>query len=520
MRNPENIKLLPKGNFYYAVIAIGNDLRGWTSTEHSENWKSKKKARDAAIKLRDSLQAQFDTAHPEILPAQLPSEQMPAQEGQPLKDAHGRKSLQALAHRELAAYSKRQRLRADNIYYSALEWLWSALGPEVTKLPPSEQKVKSFAQVREKFISSDLGDRTVELYTKMIRGILKRLIPHGLNPLCIAELERLPKRGTPDQSGAAFLQSHLKTMLNRLGGNSEPVSETQSILFWIGASGGPQIVDTVFLPFAAINWDTGMITYYRVKTNEMIQFGALPPLLALLKKRRALLGEKAAYVLPELVYGVKERRHPEHNRVSWTKVPKESADQAAWRGAHEMNAFLEACGVKTKGLSHKSFRKHNISFWASIGIKLKTRMRMAGHSRESNHLRYDTASEVEILRAREITWKYYEAVAEGREFFIPTTPYDIHESLMDHWKQFPQIMRDAIHAELNGSFEPLYPLIRDGFAERRVHAEKQTALLQAENAEFRQLLVEQTEELRAIKGACLKISARLGLDSIDCRNAA
>ena len=64
MRNPENIKLLPKGNFYYAVIAIGNDLRGWTSTEHSENWKSKKKARDAAIKLRDSLQEQFDAAHP------------------------------------------------------------------------------------------------------------------------------------------------------------------------------------------------------------------------------------------------------------------------------------------------------------------------------------------------------------------------------------------------------------------------------------------------------------------------
>jgi hypothetical protein len=91
---------------------------------------------------------------------------------------------------------------------------------------------------------------------------------------------------------------------------------------------------------------------------------------------------------------------------------------------------------------------------------------------------------------------------------------------MDHWKQFPQIMRDAVHSELNGSFEPLYPLIRDGFAEQRVHAEKQTALLQAENAKLRQLLAEQTEELRAIKGACLKISARLGLDGMDCRNAA
>ena len=100
-----------------------------------------------------------------------------------------------MAHRELAKYCKRQRLRAADIHYSALAWLWSALGPEVTKLPPSEQKVESFAQAREKFISSDLGDRTVELYTKMIRGVLKRLIPHGLNPLCIAELERLPKSG-------------------------------------------------------------------------------------------------------------------------------------------------------------------------------------------------------------------------------------------------------------------------------------------------------------------------------------
>ena len=57
MRNPENIKLLPKGNFYSAVIAIGNDLHGCTSSEHSENWKTKKEARDAAIKLRDSLGA-------------------------------------------------------------------------------------------------------------------------------------------------------------------------------------------------------------------------------------------------------------------------------------------------------------------------------------------------------------------------------------------------------------------------------------------------------------------------------
>jgi len=136
-----------------------------------------------------------------------------------------------------------------------------------------------------------------------------------------------------------------------------------------------------------------------------------------------------------------------------------------------VNEFLNLCGIKTKDITYKSFRKAQISFWASIGIKLKTRMRMAGHSREDAHNRYDTPAELEILRARDITWKYVEAVRDNRPFFIPTGPYDIYEALMNHWEKFPEMMRDSIHNELGGSLARVEQLLAAGFADQQRYLE-------------------------------------------------
>lgn len=74
-----------------------------------------------------------------------------------------------------------------------------------------------------------------------------------------------------------------------------------------------------------------------------------------------------------------------------------------------------------------------------------------GHQRESAHYRYDVPFVDEIIRAKDITWRYYQAIMEGREFFIPTTVFDIYEGLMNHWDKFPDLLRHAMADELGSA---------------------------------------------------------------------
>jgi hypothetical protein len=105
-------------------------------------------------------------------------------------------------------------------------------------------------------------------------------------------------------------------------------------------------------------------------------------------------------------------------------------------------------------------------------------MRMAGHTREDAHNRYDTPWEQEILRAGKITWDYLEAIREGRPFFIPTGPYDIYQTMEKHWEAFPAIIRRAIEIELQDSFGTLMSLVDRRFAqqESRTESSGQTLL--------------------------------------------
>jgi hypothetical protein len=400
------------------------------------------------------------------------------------------------------AYCKRQRLRDDRNGIKAFKWLWGQLGDKAD-LPPSLQKVQSFMKVRDALVDGPLAQSTTELYSKRIREILRR-IP-DLDAKCIAELENLPRKAESlEASGDAFQPCHFKVMFALIG----VACEITQILFWIGASGGPQIVDTVFLPFWAIDWTTGMVRYFRIKTGERIEFRALPPLMDLLRKRREKLGPDAVYVVPELIFLKRDQKDPACNTKGWDgfkkwakgKVPNDAVIREAAYGAQVMVAFFEKCGIKTEGLTHKSFRKHNISFWASIGIKLKTRMRMAGHSEMDSHNRYDVPAEFEIVRASDITWRYYQAIMKGEDFFIPTTTYDLYEAMMTHWSKFPDLLR-AILCE---QFSALQGFLREAFTSQKALIEEQTRTLQAENAQLRQQLV-------AISARCDQLANHFGL---------
>jgi hypothetical protein len=367
---------------------------------------------------------------------------------------------------------ERQKHRSSKNYDSALNHLWEVFG-EKAQQDTKSQKPVTFAKLREHLIASGLSKRTIQLYAKLIRELLQKLVKHGLNPECIEELENIRPQGKSEAAGEAFHRPQLREILERVGQSSN----TNQGLTWIGIAGGPQIVDAVFLKIESVKFDTGLVSGERVKTDERFEFGALPPLVEWFKQRKESLGPGAVYFFPELIFTEEEAKSPECNKSAWKKVPQQVAARGSANGMKVINEFLMACGLKTKEVTYKSFRKGNISFWASIGIKLKTRMRMAGHTREDSHNRYDTPWREEILSARDITWKYLQAVQKDEPFFIPTGPYDIYHALIKHWDGLPDIMCAAIHTELNGSFVALQQ-------EMQKHAIEQNKLIKSLEATF------------------------------------
>ena len=491
MADPRDIRFRKKGGVVTIRIKVGNE---WV--DRSGGWYTIKEATAPAIELRDKLQAEYAAAHPELAAKEAevgPDDRKPRQ---------GEKSLRQRAEEERANYCKRQRLRDTHNGESALNWLFSQLGDKAD-LPPRLQKVQYFTKVRNAFVDGPLAKRTVELYSKLIREVLHR-IP-DLNANCLLELENLPKKEVSiEASGEPFQRRHFEVMFARVGS----ASETTQLLFWFGASGGQQIGDSTFTPLWAYDDHTGMIRYFRIKTGERIEFCALPPLRALLDARKKKLGPGAVFALPELIFTKSELKDPKCNTVGWegfkdwdgfegcdglrgwdkVKVPKDIADRGAGNGTKVINAFLEQCGIKADGITNKSFRKHDISFWASIGIELKTRMRMAGHSKESSHYRYVVPADFAIIRASEIMWLYYQAIMKREDFFLPTTTYDIYEALM--------------------------AFMREAFDSQTALVEAQARTLQAENAQLRQQLEDQRQQLAAIRHFCHQLTKHFGLPDV------
>jgi hypothetical protein len=134
-------------------------------------------------------------------------------------------------------------------------------------------------------------------------------------------------------------------------------------------------------------------------------------------------------------------------------------------------------------------------------------MRMAGHIKESSHNRYDVPAEFEIIRAAKITWRYYQAIMNDQEFFIPTTTYDIYEAFMTHWNKLPELLKVMLDEPLG----KVQGVLSDAFAAQWAHAEEQTRILQAENAQLREQLGAQGRQLVAISARCEQLARHFGL---------
>jgi hypothetical protein len=148
-----------------------------------------------------------------------------------------------------------------------------------------------------------------------------------------------------------------------------------------------------------------------------------------------------------------------------------------------LRRLLATCGIPSQKLTQKAWRNHNVSFWASIGLALKVRMRMCGHKKPESQAAYDRPADFEIKRAGEITWKYFQAIRDGKEFFIPTTP------------------RCAMSADLKWSFENLEKVMHAAFREQR-------EFLVSEFGEVKRELVEIKCELRLLRGDLMQLDLR------------
>ena len=95
----------------------------------------------------------------------------------------------------------------------------------------------------------------------------------------------------------------------------------------------------------------------------------------------------------------------------------------------------------------------------------------------------------------------------GEDFFIPTTTYDIYEAFVAQWSKFRELLQAALRERL----DELQEFLKDAFAAQRAHAEGQTQILQAENAQLRDQLKAQGQQLAAIQDSCGKLAKHFGL---------
>jgi len=363
------------------------------------------------------------------------------------KDATPGSSFRLIFLEEVETHIVRQKLRSPTPYRQGALYINQGLKKHADD-PPKEQKPVHWASCRKYLLglveSEKMAARTLETYLKAGREVLKRnLVKKGLPEECLAELERLPlaSKGSSEASGLPFSKAQLEVIFEL-----EPdQSDKSRILTWLGASGGLQVGDAVFFEFAfVLDWETGHIRGRRVKTKEIYEFVALPPLLALLRKRRDQLGPKAIFALPELIFDAKDLSKANGNTVRWKVIPEEIVKNGTIAGIAVVNGFLNLCKIKSKAITQKSWRKLMISVWATLGLREKVRMRMAGHRTLEEHLRYDTPAEFIFNRTADVVWRMFCAIRDRKPFFIPTTVFDVYDALKQDLEKLPERFQEIL----------------------------------------------------------------------------
>lgn len=378
------------------------------------------------------------------------------------------------ARRILRRRIKEGRWKSPHIYEYALDYMELGFG-EYGKLDPKKLTRPAFVKLREFLIDCPDIAKSASEYGRRICQILT-LIPE-INPEFIKVLRRLPKDKGDGEKGDQLQESELRTVLIERKNERDEITQ---ILIEIALDDGPQIIDAACIPLYGINFETGFVSYRRVKSREEARFQAGPRLLTLFRQRKARLRPGAVYLLEEIMFTQEDRQDPKCNTTRWEDIPEEIVKRASVQASNKIRAFLLGrCKFNSERISYKSFRIGRISFWALVGFTLKSRMRMAGHASVQRHTDYDRGSEVEIRRAAEVSWKYYEAVEQGRPFHIPSTMYDIYEFLKQNWDALPNLLRREMMAQFSTSFALLEHVLRAAIEEQKAHMERK---LDAQNA--------------------------------------
>ena len=378
------------------------------------------------------------------LEPEVKSEQASGEKETPV--SYDRKSFGYIFLQKVEYHVKKRRLKNPTPIRQGAKYILSGLKKHAHDEVP-DQKPCYWAKCREWLIDkSNLSANTLETYTKGAREVLKRyLVGLGLNPDCIEQVERLPiaaiaAADNSEAAGLPFSRPQLEIIFEK----ESAQSDTVRLLTWLGASGGLQIGDATFFRLEYYDPITRMVRGRRVKTKAIYEFKALPPLHELLVKRRAELGEKAVYALPELIFTREQRRDPECNTVPWDDVPADYMEGAASCAGTKVAEFLEQCGIKCPELTQKSWRKLLISVWASLGLREKVRMRMAGHRALEEHIRYDTPAHFEMGRTADVVWRMFCAIKAKKPFFIPTTVFDVYDALHEELERLPEIIAQRV----------------------------------------------------------------------------
>jgi integrase len=351
------------------------------------------------------------------------------------------RTFKEIAAREIDDKINSQRLRHPDSLRHALAILLKALGSRADS-DPKDLRPEHFVGVRLALAEGGFARITCCLVAK----ILQMVIPYGLDPSCLKALRDLPT-GPAMREVQPVRNNVLKIILKALVDQIESVQ----ILIWLALSGMPYLLDAVLLRFVSIEWSTGLIRVRRHKTGVTLEFGALPPLLDLLKRRQERLGPDAVYVFPEFIFSKAELLDPRCNREPSEEPSRQIGAPALHRARQVITEFLDRCNVG-RHCHFRALARHMLSFWTSIGISFKTRMQSFGQAAESAHNRLELATEFEIVRARDIAWNYIQAIQEDRPFVAPSTHYEVYEMLVKHWERvLPELLRGSVHNEVRCS---------------------------------------------------------------------
>jgi hypothetical protein len=260
----------------------------------------------------------------------------------------------------------------------------------------------------------DQTKSTKSQYLSQMRRLLAAMKPYGLPGECVKALLAPTGMIGKKPDGYPFTEHDVHCMELRIAGRdsleqAEPA--TLHGLYYFEACSALHLGDVTFIRWEDVDEALEAFCDGRIKTEVPFRFMASERLKKWLWQRRR---EGEVYVFPELVFGVREQKHPDCNRKPLAKRKEKSRHNAVTGRAREyFDPFLKRCKIKRKGISYKSFRHYNISYWKSTGTPDEVGMAIAGQLSYEAYVNYAAPAWVLIGRAKASLEQHYENVGNG-----------------------------------------------------------------------------------------------------------